>query len=104
MIYFNINIRNPWWDDRFETIYYNGGETPFKNKFWEFQFMKTENIFRIEFNYTIRTDHAGVNFELALFGYEFSINVHDSRHWHPEKNRWVDYSNKAELEELYGDH
>lgn len=103
MIYFNINLRNPWWDDRFENIMCRGGKTPFEHKFWEFEVLKTENLFRIEFNWTIRTDHAGVNLELGLFGYQASISLHDSRHWHPEKNRWIDYSNKEELKELYGE-
>lgn len=104
MIYFNFNLRNPWWDNRFENIYCASGETPIKHKFWEFQLMKTENVFRIELDVTTRCDHAGVNFELALLGYQFSINFYDSRHWHYEKGRWIDYSNKEELKELYGDH
>jgi hypothetical protein len=102
MIYFNINIRNPNWANRFESLWFRGGATFWKNKFWEVQIMKNDPLLRIEFDFTTRQDHAGLQIELALFGYEIHFSFHDSRHWHYEKNRWVDYDNPAELEELYG--
>jgi hypothetical protein len=53
--------------------------------------MKTDNLFRIELNITAMQDHAGVNFHLALFGYEIHLNFNDTRHWDYENRRWYTY-------------
>lgn len=97
MIYFNINIRNPRWWDRFENIKYWAGATPFKNKFWELQFMKGPELFRIEFNWTVQQDHAGVELELALFGYHLGFTFYDNRHWNNEEHRWMIYTEEEGL-------
>lgn len=89
MIYFNINIRNPNWWSRFDSIKCWAGSTPAKHKFWEVQIMKGPELFRIEFEWTIRQDHAGVNLELGLLGYCVTFGLHDSRHWDTEINDWV---------------
>jgi hypothetical protein len=95
MIYFNINIRNPRWWNRFDSIWTKHGKTPFKHKYWEVQFMKNAELFRIEFEWTVCQDHAGVRLELALFGYQLNLGFHDSRHWDIYKNQWHDYSKEA---------
>lgn len=91
MIYFNINIRNPLWYDRFASLWCKSGNTLWKNKHWELQFMKIEELFRIEFEYTVKQDHAGVRLELALLGYKLAASFYDSRHWNYEKNHWENY-------------
>ena len=88
MIYFNINIRNPWWWDRWNNIKCWSGPTFLKNKYWEVQLMKCEELFRIEFNWTIRQDHAGIELELGLLGYKISCNIYDCRHWDHVKGTW----------------
>ena len=88
MIYFNVNIRNPKWWDRFENIKCWNGSTPFKHKYWEVQIMKCAELFRFEFDWTVQQDHAGVSLELALLGYEIAFNFYDSRHWNIEYNCW----------------
>lgn len=102
MIYFNINIRNPLWWDRWANIKNWAGKPTKNHKCWEVQITKCAELFRIEFEWTVRQDHAGVNSELGLLGYALHLTWYDTRHWHPEKNRWIDYSNSKELEELYG--
>jgi len=97
MIYFNFNIRNPYWADRFKNIWWKVGETPFKNKFWEIQVIKNDNLFRLEFGFTTRQDHAGVNLELGLLGYEIHFTFYDNRHWNYEENRWMIYSEEKGL-------
>ena len=87
MIYFNINIRNPWWN-RFQNLWNKSGSTPFKNKYWEAEFTKDDELFRIEFEWSIRQDHAGVKLELGLIGYKFRFTFYDSRHWNYEEGRW----------------
>jgi hypothetical protein len=91
MIYFNINFRNPWGKD-FNNLWNKSGSTPFKNKFWEVQVIENDNWLRLEFGFTIRQDHAGVNLELGLFGYEVHFTFYDSRHWDYENGCWVVYN------------
>lgn len=89
MIYFNFNLRNPWWSERFQNIKCWQGSTPIKNKYWEVQIIKNDNLFRFEFSFTIREDHAGPNLELGLLGYEIHFTIYDNRHWDYEQGRWV---------------
>jgi len=101
MIYFNINIRNPFWSDRFKTIKYWSCKEPRNNKSWEIQVMRDEELFRIEFDWTVRQDHAGVTLEFGLLGYKINFSWHDTRHWHTEKGRWINYNDPEEMRELY---
>lgn len=91
MIYFNINIRNPWWTDRYANLWYKIGKTPLKNKYWEMQSIKTDNILRLEFSFTVREDHAGLNLEIGLLGYEIHFTLYDNRHWNYKLGTWQKY-------------
>ena len=93
MIYLNFNIRNPWGKD-FKSIGAWFGKTPWKHKCWEVQIIENDNWLRFEFEWTVRQDHAGVNLELGLFGYEIHFTFYDSRHWDYEKGQWVIYNQK----------
>lgn len=93
MIYFNVNIRNPFWWDRFNNIKCWSGSTFLKNKYWEIQLAKVCELFRIEFNWTVREDHAGINLELALFGYGIILTIYDNRHWDYAENKWKGIDN-----------
>lgn len=95
MIYLNLNIRNPWWPERFASIKTWHGSTPFKNKYWEIQILKNDNLLRFEFGFTIRGDHAGTNLELGLFGYEIHFTFYDHRHWDYEQGRWENHDNAS---------
>lgn len=89
MIYLNLNIRNPW-SARFENVKNWAGQIT-KNKYWEAEVLKTENLFRFEFQYTVMQDHAGVGLELGVLGWEFHCGIHDSRHWNYDKQCWEVY-------------
>ena len=88
MIYFNVNIRNPAWWDRFANIKCWSGSTPFKHKHWEAQILKGPELLRFEFEITTQQDHAGLNIELALLGYHIGFTFYDERHWNNETNSW----------------
>lgn len=88
MIYFNLNLRNPWWIDRFKNIKVWCWKTPWKHKFTEIQIIQNDNLFRLEFEITTRQDHAGSNLELGLFGYEIHFTFYDNRHWNYKENCW----------------
>lgn len=90
MIYLNLNLRNPRSID-FENIKCWSGPTPVKNKFWEVQMIRNNNWLRIEFEFTVKQDHAGMNLELGLFGYEIHFTLYDNRHWDFENNCWKVY-------------
>ncbi len=89
MIYFNFNIRNPKWWNRFENIKCWTGATPFENKFWEVELTKDSELLRFEFEFTTRQDHAGLRLELGLAGYTLRFNLYDNRHWNTDTNSWM---------------
>ena len=91
MIYFNINIRNPMWGNRFANLFCRSGNTPWKHKYWEVEILKDSELFRIEFEFTTRQDHAGIGLELGLLGYKIDFRLYDSRHWDYETNSWQVY-------------
>jgi hypothetical protein len=90
MINLKFLITNPWWD-RFENVYAVAGQTPIKNKFWEFQIIKSDDILSFDLRITHRTDHAGVDLWVGLLGYSMNLNLYDNRHWDIETNTWVKY-------------
>lgn len=90
MIYFNINIRHPGWWRRGRHIKSWHGSTPIPYKYWEVQAIKNDNLLRVEFEWTVRQDHAGVNLELGLLGYEIHFTVYDFRHWNSEAGRYYE--------------
>lgn len=94
MIYFNINIRNPRWRDRFENIKCWTGSIPIPHKYWEVQAIKNDNLLRVEFGITSQQDHAGVNLELGLLGWEIHFTVYDNRHWDFDNGCWMIYDDK----------
>lgn len=87
MIYFDFSISNPW-SSRWENFKCWNGNTPFEYKFWEFQITKTSNILCCKIHLTHRQDHAGLNIELGLFGWNIEFTIYDSRHWDNKKNSW----------------
>lgn len=92
MIYLNLNLRNPWAEnDFFKNIKTWHGSTFVTNKYWEIQILRNDNWLRFEFGFTIREDHAGLNLELGLFGYEIHFTIYDNRHWDYINNRWEKY-------------
>jgi hypothetical protein len=74
----------------FKDIYSRSWNTPLKHKYFEFQLMRdSEYLLNFNFNWKTKCDHAGVNLELGLFGYELMLCVYDNRHWDDKTNDWV---------------
>lgn len=46
------------------------------------------NIIGIEVSSAWRTDHSGIRASITLFGWEFSIEWYDVRHWDDENETW----------------
>lgn len=92
MIYFNFNIRNPW-SQRFKNLWSRTWVTPFEYKFIELEFYRDTSLVSINFNWSIRQSHAGIDIELGLLGYCAHFNLYDSRHWDYHKSSWEVYNN-----------
>jgi hypothetical protein len=91
MINLKFNITNPWWN-RFANIKCWAGKTLFENKFWEVQIMKSDDIVAFDLRISARTDHAGLDLWLGLFGYAVNLQFYDNRHWDNELKDWQVYS------------
>lgn len=50
----------------------------------------SEYLLNFNFDWKTKCDHAGVKFELGLFGYSIVFYLYDSRHWNYEKNDWME--------------
>jgi len=89
-MHFNISLHNIFnKKNKFKNIfsYYKPIS---KNKNIELELLYTNfTLFKLEIDlHFIARDHAGVLFELNLFGYEGSFKIYDSRHWDYENWCW----------------
>lgn len=90
MISISINVRNPW-KESFSNLWSRSYRTPFAHKFIELELYKSSNIVCIEFSYTIKQDHAGLDITVGIFGYNLHFNFYDNRHWDKDENNWEFY-------------
>lgn len=92
MINFDFNIRNPWYKTWSETLWSKVFDVPIKYKVLELEVYKDGTLFSLDFLWSIRRDHAGLDFEIGVFGYNFHFNFYDTRHWNDEEGRYYKYS------------
>ncbi len=95
MINLRLQLDNPWWPDRFDTVWFTAGGTPFKYKFWEVQLMKDSTVLGFNLKLTTRCDHAGLECEISLFGYSLNCNFYDNRHWNYAESRYYVYTDEG---------
>lgn len=90
MISFSFNLRNPW-SQQFKNL---GSKIWYvaEHKYAELEFYKDTSLLSVNFNWTIRQSHAGLDIELGLLGYCVHFNIYDNRHWNSEEGRWMKYS------------
>ncbi len=90
MIKFNLAIRNPFRKEDFKNLWFKSGRLS-RHKFWELHLTKYSFYLAevsIDINF-VGQDHAGPKIEIGLFGYNFSANIYDNRHWNYDDWRWV---------------
>jgi len=106
MIWLNFQISNPWWkgkNDKPMVDYVCVDKMVTKHKFVELQISKMNPHELFEF--TLDTcwfgeDHAGFELTVEVYGFYFSLQFRDNRHWNYKENRWVtDAEAQAEYEE-----
>jgi len=59
-----------------------------KHKAVEANIYCTANIIKLSLVYSSRQDHAGLQIEFGLFGYDFELHFYDTRHWDYKTNQW----------------
>jgi hypothetical protein len=89
MISFNFNIDNAF-VDRWITLFCKSGLLA-QHKAWELNGYRTHHLINSGFKLTTKGDHAGVQFELGVFGYSIEFQIYDTRHWDYENNQWENY-------------
>lgn len=95
MISFCIGLKNIW-SNRWSVVKTWHGSAFLKNKFWEIQINKSNDIISIDLRITARQSHAGTYLALGLIGYEIIFNFYDVRHWDSERKNWELYQKYME--------
>ena len=90
MINCSFDIALPF-DVEFKNFWCKSWRTPFKNKFIELEFFTIKQLVGVNFLWTTKHDHAGVDIQLSLFGRSLHFTFYDNRHWDYENNCWMKY-------------
>lgn len=95
MLTFNFRLRNPWIKPKFDNHWCREG----KFKFTQYKCYCVELLHNADTLLALDLDlnwqgkhHAGPNITVGFIGYEFSIQIYDSRHWDYELNCWEKYN------------
>lgn len=67
-----------------------------KTKWFYLSFSIFGSLFNFIIDLSRKHDHAGFDFSITLFSYQFTFEIHDVRHWNKKENRWEtedDYKN-----------
>lgn len=86
-----INLPSPIKRNDFQNLF-NISKLVAKNKAIELEFLYySKNWFIFDFSISRKTDHAGLNFEIGLFGYSIHFIFYDTRHWNTETDDYEIY-------------
>jgi hypothetical protein len=86
MINLDFTISNPF-SDRFR-ILASKCKMLTKHKAVEANIYWEANIIKLSLVYSTRQDHAGLQIEVGLFGYDFELHFYDTRHWDYKTHQW----------------
>ena len=86
MINLDFTINNPF-SDRFRIVA-STSKLLTKYKAVEANIYCTANIIKLSLVYSSRQDHAGLQIEFGLFGYDFELHFYDIRHWDYKTHQW----------------
>ena len=87
MINICFNITNPW-SDTFKNLWCRAYRTPFKHKHIELEVLRYSTVVSFTFRWTVRQDHAGIEVEAGVLGYNIHFQFYDNRHWDPLTNQY----------------
>jgi hypothetical protein len=94
MIDFSFNISHPF-ETEFKNFWSRAWSTPIKNKFIELEFHTTEALIGVNFLWSTRRDHAGIDIQVSLFGFCAHFNFYDNRHWNYAAGRYFMYDEEG---------
>ncbi len=94
MIKINLILKN-WFHNKsrdvlFKTYYYYSKSVTV-NKTVEVQLYRSSPDALLDFGLHIEftgVDHGGASFEVCVYGYSFSFNFRDNRHWDDDNDCW----------------
>lgn len=86
MINVSIRLKNPF-SNRWKVILSKSNNLS-ATKAAEINLYKTPHICNIEFDLSIRQDHAGIRMSLGFLGYDIEFTMYDVRHWNYKSNSW----------------
>lgn len=86
MINFIFEIVNPF-SNKFSGLFIKHGRLT-KVKSWELNVYRTNVIFLVAFDFSIKRDHAGGKFRIGVVGFEIEFQIYDARHWDHQLGRW----------------
>lgn len=100
MIYFSLSLYNPWSKPYGHKDYLLSEFPLTKNKTVGIQISRMgDDIFSIGIDTRFTGQcHAGICFDISIFGYTLILEIRDNRHWHYEQNRWELYPNESNEE------
>ena len=89
MIDISLYVSNPFRKEEFSSLY-NKSAAITTNKTVEIQVISdTATFLLLAFSFRPDgRDHAGLQIELGMFGYEIHFSVLDNRHWDFEMGKW----------------
>lgn len=91
MIHFNFNIRIPFRKQSFQNLFCVS-KLITKYKAWEFEVLyNSQTVLECEFNLRVKTDHAGLDLAVGLFGYIAHFIIYDTRHWDDKNDDYEIY-------------
>lgn len=91
MINLQLILTNPWHTENFKNLFSRSGLIN-AHKAWEFEVTRySYDLIKVQFTWSLKRDHAGPTLELALFGFNVTAKIYDTRHWDYEKNDWEMY-------------
>ena len=60
------------------------------NKAWELEHTYySGSLLDVDISFSVREDHAGLDFTVGLLGYGVSFRIYDTRHWSYENNCFI---------------
>ena len=91
MINVYLCLTNPWSKGTFKNLWHKGGTLPGK-KAWEVEVCYFPvTLFELLLRWSVHTDHAGPKVEIVIFGWSFSAQIYDTRHWSFVSGTWELY-------------
>ena len=87
MISFHFKLQNPFSYKQWSPIKsWHGVIT--KNKGWEVETFKSNDLLLIWIEFTNHRDHGGLELTFGLFAYTIAISICDRRHWDFDNKKW----------------